>query len=102
MGFFVFCGYLPLVVGGRDAPLRVTADAPLRSEDTSGENQSSLSRSSSAVSSVSRLERNNCNRVFTATSQELLTSSISVKFILCRSLSSSAWSGTDIWVVYLT
>lgn len=28
------------------------------------------------------------------------TSSRSVKLILCRSLSSSAWSGTDIWVVY--
>lgn len=43
MGFFVFRGYLPLVVGGRDAPLGVTADAPLRgSEDTSDETQSSL------------------------------------------------------------
>lgn len=41
MGLFVFCGYLPLVVGGCDAPLGVTADAPLQSEDPSDENQSS-------------------------------------------------------------
>lgn len=31
-----------------------------------------------------------------------LTSSRSVKLILCRSLSSSAWSGTDICVAYFT
>ena len=33
--------------------------------------------------------------------QQQFTSSRSVKLILWRSLSSSAWSGTDIWVVYL-
>lgn len=33
--------------------------------------------------------------------QQFFTSSKSVKLILWRSLSSSAWSGTDIWVVYL-
>lgn len=31
-----------------------------------------------------------------------LTSSRSVKFMACRSLSSSAWSGTDICVLYFT
>lgn len=44
MGFLVFCGDLPLVVGGCDAPLGVTADAPLQGgEDTSGEKQSFFS-----------------------------------------------------------
>lgn len=79
MGFLVFCGDLPLVVGGCDAPLGVTADAPLQG----GEDKN---KASSAVMSVSRSERrffqNNSNRVFMTSIWELLTSSISVKFIL--------------------
>lgn len=46
---------------------------------------------------IRRLNSNVSNRI----QQQFLTSSKSVKLILWRSLSSSAWSGTDIWVVYL-